>query len=138
MYGYKHINPFKNLSQTEQTELFKQFETSEDYKFLKDNFSMVSTPRMLKNGSIAFAVKIDVWNFKESGRNGDRILVAYANGYLRSTVINHISGKIGDHGNFSDSSVVKKFDAEYSLFETYCKHFARMREYVVKTNLCNK
>jgi hypothetical protein len=115
--------------------LFKQFETSVDYQFLKDNFSMVSTPRMLKNGSIAFAVKIDVWNFKESGRNGDRILVAYANGYLRSTVINHISGKIGDHGNFSDSSVVKKFDAEYNLFETYCKLFARMREYVVKNKL---
>jgi hypothetical protein len=135
MYGYKHINPFKNLSQTEQTELFKQFETSVDYQFLKDNFSMVSTPRMLKNGSIAFAVKIDVWYFKESGKNGDRILVAYANGYLRSTVINHISGKIGDHGNFSDSSVVKKFDAEYNLFETYCKMFARMREYVVKNKL---
>jgi hypothetical protein len=135
MYDYKHINPFKNLSQTEQTELFKQFETSVDYQFLKDNFSMVSTPCMLKNGSIAFAVKIDVWNFKESGKNGDRILVAYANGYLRSTVINHISGKIGDHGNFSDSSVVKKFDAEYNLFEIYCKMFARMREYVVKNKL---
>ena len=80
-------------------------------------------------------MKFDVWDVKYSGISGDRILVAYANGYLRSTVINHNSGKIGDHGNFSDSYVVKKFDAEYNLFEIYCKMFARMREYVVKNKL---
>ena len=91
---------------------------------------------MLKNGSIAFAVKFDVWDVAFSGHSGDRVLIAYANGYLRNTVINHRSGKIGDHGNFNDYYVMEKYDTDgCSLFEIYCKHFARMQKYVVKNCL---
>jgi hypothetical protein len=109
---------------------------------MKKHFELISTQKQIDNGTFAFIVKPQYNLYGE-----DKVLVIYQSGYVRGSVYNPETKKMGIRKSSFEYApgYVIKYDAkpyhviarinEDDVIERYRLMFARMREYVTKHNL---
>ena len=122
--------------------LFCKLIQNKNYQFMRKHFELISTQKQINNGTFAFIVKPQYNSYGE-----DKVLVIYQSGYVRGSVYNPVTKKMGIRKaqfeyapgyviNFDAKPyhVIERFD-ENDVIERYNLMFARMRAYVTKHKL---